>query len=105
MSEHSNGVLKGFRRLKPQVRPSDAGYGLAVGSRAHPCEQAERLKVRLKLGAREDDAVRLPRHKAFPQLLRGGGNVEDIFQWCLMGHVALTLLPHPISKGKNPTRP
>jgi len=43
-------------------------------------------EVRLKLSAREDDAVRLPRHKAFPHLLRGGGNVEDIFQWCLMGH-------------------
>src|SRR2546425_9729943 len=47
---------------------------------------ASKPPVRLKLSAREDDAVRLPRHEAFPHLLRGGGNIEDIFQWCLMGH-------------------
>src|SRR6266852_5279643 len=83
---HCEGVLQDFWRLKPQDLPLDVGHGLAIGSRAHPCEQATRLKVRLKLSAREDDAVRLPRHKTFPNLLRGGGNVEDIFQWCLMGH-------------------
>src|SRR5437899_9435999 len=38
---------------------------------------ASKPPVRLKLSAREDDAVRLPRHKAFPHLLRGGGNVEE----------------------------
>src|SRR5882757_3346018 len=83
---HCEGVLKNFWRLKPQDLPSDIGHGLAIGSRAHPCERATRLKVRLKLSAREDDAVRLPRYKALPHLLRGGGNVEDIFQWCLMCH-------------------
>src|SRR5882762_8716049 len=83
---HCEGVLKNFWRLKPQDLPSDIGHGLAIGSRAHPCEQATRLKVRLKLSAREDDAVRLSRHEAFPHLLRGGRKVEDIFQWCLMGH-------------------
>src|ERR1700676_1482546 len=36
--------------------------------------------------ANEEDAVRLPRHKTFPHLLRGGGKVKNIFQWCLMGH-------------------
>src|SRR5713226_6076689 len=82
---HCEGVLKDFWRLKPQDLPSDVGHGLAIGSRAHPCEQATRLKVCLKLSAREDDAVRLLRHEAFPHLLRGGGNVEDIFQWCLLG--------------------
>src|SRR5712664_4790662 len=75
-----------FWRLKPKDFPSDVGHGLAIGSRAHPCEQATRLEVRLKLSAGEEDAVRLLLHKAFPHLLRGGGNVEDIFQWCLMGH-------------------
>src|SRR5712664_589274 len=83
---HCEGVLKDFWRLKPQDLPSDVGHGLAIGSRAHPGEQATRLEVRLKRSAGEEDAVRLPRHKAFPHLLRGGGNVEDIFQWCLMGH-------------------
>src|SRR6267142_5752520 len=107
---HCEGVLKDFWRLKPQDLPSDVGRGFAIGSRAHPCEQATRLKVRLKLSAREEDAVRLPRHKAFPDLLRGGGHVEDIFQWCLMGHdCSLTLLRHLISTGiistgKGPTR-
>src|SRR6266699_3245811 len=68
---------------KPQDLPSHVGHGLAIGSLAHPGEQATRLKVRLKLSAREDHAVRLPRRKAFPHLVGGGGNVEDKFQWCL----------------------
>jgi len=59
--------------------------GLAIESRAHRCDQATKLKVRVKLSAREDDAVRLPRHKAFPQLLRACGNVEHIFKWCFNG--------------------
>src|ERR1700692_1892707 len=55
--------MKEFWRLKPQDLPSNVGHGLSIGSRAHPCEQATRLKVRFKLSAREDNAVRLPRHK------------------------------------------
>src|SRR5437762_10194896 len=86
MLGHCEGVLKDFWRLKPQDLPSDVGHGLAIGSCAYPCEQATRLKVRLKLSAREDDAVRLPRHKAFPHLFRSRSNVENIFKWCLIGH-------------------
>src|SRR5258708_29585117 len=91
---HCEGVLKNFWRLKPQDLPSDVGHGLTVGSRAHPCEQATRLKVRLNLSAPEDDPVRLPRPQAFPHLLRGGGNVDDIFLWCLMRHDC-SVLPAP----------
>src|SRR5215471_6945355 len=83
---HLECVLKDTWWLKPQDLPANVGYGLAIGPRAHPCERAARFKVRLKLSAREDDAVRLPRQEAFPHLLRRGGNVKDIFQWCLMGH-------------------
>src|SRR5947207_12643920 len=58
---------------------------ISIESRAHRCDQATKLKVRVKLSAREADAVRLPRHKAFPQLLRACGNVEHIFKWCFNG--------------------
>src|ERR1700690_3540115 len=54
---HCKGVLKDLWRLRPQHLSSHVVYGFAIRSRARPCEQTTRLEVRLKLRAREDDAV------------------------------------------------
>src|ERR1700722_13410314 len=54
---HREGVLKKLWWVKPQNLSSNISHGFPVGSRAHPCERAARLKVRLKLSAREDDPV------------------------------------------------
>lgn len=81
---HRQRVLKDSWRLKPQNRSADVRHVFAIGSRTDPCELAARLKVRLKLGSGEDDAVRFSRYESIPDYLGSGGDVKDIRKWCLL---------------------
>jgi len=59
---------------------------LAVGASTDPVHRTAGLQIDFEFGPHKDDAVGFGGDEAFPDFIRGCGEIENKVQWSLLGH-------------------